>query len=61
MREPLERVLVAVRRYVSQVAAYVDEYERDAEVRAMGEALPAPVASWKSSGGGRKARAPEAS
>ncbi|HEU4404000.1 MAG TPA: hypothetical protein VFS43_01705 [Polyangiaceae bacterium] len=57
VREPLERVLDAVRRYVVQVAAYLDDHEDDAESQAMVRVLLEPLATWKSSGGGRKARA----
>jgi hypothetical protein len=60
VREPLERVLDAVRRYVVHVAAYLDEHEGDPEAQAMCRGLLEPLATWKSSGGGRKAPAPEA-
>ncbi|HEU4409286.1 MAG TPA: hypothetical protein VFS43_28770 [Polyangiaceae bacterium] len=60
VREPLERVLDAVRRYVVQVAAYLDEHEDDPAAQAMCRGLLEPLATWKSSGGGRKALAPEA-
>ncbi len=54
VREPIEALLDAVRRYVVHVAAYVDEHESDEGVRSMGRALLEPLATWKSSGGGRK-------
>ena len=55
VREPIERVLDAVRRYVVHVAAHVDEREGDPAAQALGYALLEPLATWKSSGGGRRA------
>lgn len=58
VREPLERVLDAVRRYVVQIAAYADDHEDDAEAQELCRTLLGPLATWKSSGTGRKAPAP---
>jgi hypothetical protein len=55
VRDALERMLAAVRSYVLRVANYLDENEDDAGAQAVGYALLAPLATWKSSGSGRKA------
>jgi hypothetical protein len=54
VRAAIERMLAAVRSYVLRVANYLDENEDDPAAQAVGDALLAPLATWKSSGGGRK-------
>ncbi|HEU4404719.1 MAG TPA: hypothetical protein VFS43_05450 [Polyangiaceae bacterium] len=59
VREPLDEVVTALRRYVLAVAAYADERDDDEAARALAEALLAPLAAWQSPrrrkgrGGGR--------
>lgn len=60
VREPIERVLNAVRRYVLHVAAYLDDHDEDADAQKLGYALLEPLTTWKRSGGGRKAKVPDA-
>lgn len=55
VREALEGMLAAVRSYVLRVANYLDENEDDPAAQRVGYGLLAPLATWKKSGGGRKA------
>lgn len=59
VREPLERVLDAVRRYVVHVVAYLDDHEDDPAAQALCRAWLEPLATWKSSGRGRKVQGPD--
>jgi hypothetical protein len=54
-REALEGVLGALRSYALRVASYLDERRDDPEAQRLGHALLGPLATWKSSGGGRRA------
>jgi hypothetical protein len=60
VREPLDDFWDALRSYVLQIAAYLDDHKGDHEAQRLGYALLKPLASWKGSGAGRKAPAPEA-
>jgi hypothetical protein len=57
VRGALESLLAAIRSYVLRIANYLDENEDDAEAKELGYALLGPLATWKSSGGGRRAQA----
>lgn len=57
-REALEGVLGALRSYTLHVACYLDEHGGDPGARRLGLALLKPLATWESSGGGRRASAP---
>lgn len=58
VREPLDSFWDAVRSYALRVASYLDEHKSDLEAQRRGYALLRPLATWKSSGVGRKAQAP---
>jgi hypothetical protein len=50
VREPFDRVVAALRRYVLAVTAYADENDHDPAVSALAETLLAPVAAWQGPG-----------
>jgi hypothetical protein len=60
VREPLDNFWDAVRSYVLRVANHLDEHKNDAEAQRLCRALLKPMATWKSSGAGRKGQAAEA-
>jgi hypothetical protein len=55
VRAPLEGFWEAVRSYALRVSNYLDEHRDDPAAQQLGYALLEPLASWKSSGSGRKA------
>lgn len=60
VREPLDGFWDAVRSYVLRVANHLDEHKNDAEAQRLCRALLEPIATWKSSGAGRKGQTVEA-
>jgi hypothetical protein len=58
VRAPLEGFWEAVRSYALRVSNYLDEHRDDPAAQQLGYALLEPLASWKSSGSGRRAKAP---